>query len=497
MSSFQRRFGLLFLLSASGYLLSFGNQLVVSFYFGTSQALDSYLALLAIANLLVFYVQPLREALVLPVYAATCADREHASALFSAGLAAQSLMALASMALFLLAPTSVLARLGVSELISAGLWLGLLPYFLLFGLAETCNGLLLSFNRVVYQSVARLTSAIIGLTCLWLLAGRIGVLALVLSLLITQLVTLLVSVIGLKKEGMRLVWRGFTPLWRESRFRSVFSSLLFIYMLAQMYVVCERTIMMGMMPGLVASYQYSVSLVNVLISVLSFPLANLLWSRFLVQCEGDGVDAMLHAAARVVAPLTLVLLACGAFAECFASEIVQLLFARGSFDAASVAHTSEALKATVFAAVPVSLFTIFGKVLLSQGRARAMAAAGAAIALSGMAVVLLARELGSVALVQWHWAIGNSFGLCVMLFSLLRLTTQPAHNVRVALVWLLRATVVVLLAVWVTPPVADHSSVLGVLTGLIFSFALYGASILVLAKLAGILDLRQIMGLQR
>jgi len=45
---------------------------------------------------------------------------------------------------------------------------------------------------------------------------------------------------------------------------------------------------------------------------------------------------------------------------------------------------------------------------------------GASIALSGVAMVLLAGELGSVALVQWHWTIGNTVGLFVVLFMLLR-----------------------------------------------------------------------------
>jgi len=61
----------------------------------------------------------------------------------------------------------------------------------------------------------------------------------VLSLLIAQIVTLLVSIVGLQREGMRWVWRGIDALWKESRFRSVFSALLFAYLLAQVYVVCE------------------------------------------------------------------------------------------------------------------------------------------------------------------------------------------------------------------------------------------------------------------
>ena len=498
MSSFQKRFGLLFILSAAGYLVSFGNQLVVSFHFGTSRALDSYWALLGLANFLVFYVQPLREALVPPVFAASADDRERACALFSAGLVAQFVLSLCSVAaLLLLAPTGVMARVGVEEQVSASLRAGFLPYFLLYALAETCNGLLLSFNRVVYQAVARLVSALIGFACLWLLGGSIGVLALVLSLLITQLATLLVSIVGLKKEGMRWAWRGFSPLGQDSRFRAVFFALLLTYLLAQLYVVCERVVMLNMMPGLVAAYQYSVSLVNVLISLLAFPLANLLWPRFLVQVQQGGTDVMLHTAARVVAPLTLVLMACCAFAERFSPEIVQLLFGRGSFDATATMQTSQALRATVFAAIPISLFTILAKILFSQGRGRAIAAGGVSIALSGSGVVLLARWLGSVTLVQWHWAISNTMGLLVILFMLLRRTPHPAQFIRRAFSWLLRACIVILSPLAVTPSVVSVSGAWNLMAGLTLSLGIFGVGVIALASLVRVVDFRQVLEQRR
>lgn len=496
MSSFQKRFGWLFLLSSAGFLLSFGNQLVVSFHFGTSVELDAYWALFATINLLLFYVQPLREALVPLVFTAANADRDHASALFSAGLAAQAVLALASMALLVLlvlAPVGALSYFGVHEAELGRLLFGFLPFFVLYALAETCNGLLLSFNRVVYQAVARLVAALIGLACLWLLAGRIGVLALVLGLLITQVVMLLASIIGLKRERMRWTWRGFAPLWQEPRFRSVVSALLVSYLLAQVYVVIERLTMVGLQQGLVASYQYSVALVNVLISLLAYPLANLLWPRFLAQASYEGAEEMLHTTARVVAPLTLILLACCSFTVRFSLEIVQLLFARGSFDAASVALTSQALRATVFAALSISLFTIFSRILVAQGRGRAIAASSISIALSGSGVVLLAGWLRNVTLLQWHWAIGNTVGLCVIIVLLLRPVAQPAQYVRAALVFLLRASSAVFLALWATSSVVSLGNTWGPLAKLALALIAFGASGAVLTGLTGALDFRQMV----
>ena len=489
MRSFQKSFGLLLILSAAGYVLSFGNQLVVSYYFGTSAELDAYWALYAAANFLLFYVQPLREALVPPVFSVVLQDHERASSLFTAGMVLQTLLVSLSISLFLLAPASVLNWFGVHKAESWGLWLGFAPYFVLFALAETCNGLLLSFNRVIYQSVARLLSSVMGLTCLWLLAGHIGVLALVLSLLISQLTILAVSALGLSREGIRLRWQGFAQLWHSPRFKPVFSALLFNYFFAQAYVVCERVAMLGLFPGLVASYQYSVALVNVLISLMAIPLANLLWPKFLSQATGDRVDAMLESSARVVAPMVLVLLGCCTFAERFSVEIVQMLFARGSFDSVSVAQTSQAFGATVFAAIPVSLFTIFSRILYSQGRGRAIAASGISVAIIGSGIVLLAGWLGSVTLVQWHWVVSNAIGLMIILYLLLRRTSDPFKYVRAGWTLTWRAGFAVLVSIWLTPEIGPVHAALDIILGLSLSFAIFCASFIGLLYLMGALYL--------
>ena len=489
MNSFRKSFSTLFIFSAFGFVLSFGNQLVVSYHFGTSAGLDAYWALYAATNLLLFYVQPLREALVLPVFTTFAQNRERASTLFTAGLTLQLLLASVSISLFLLTPAPMLNLFGAHQIDSLNFLWGFLPFFVLHATAETCNGLLLSFNRAIYQSVARLLSSVMGLTCLWLLAAHIGVLALIFSLLISQFTILAVSALGLYREGIRLRWRGFGQLWLESRFKSVFSALLLNCFFAQAYVVCERVTMLDLLPGLVASYQYSVALVNVLISLMAIPLANLLWPKFLAQATQEGVEAMLDSSSRVVAPMVLVLLGCCTFAERFSVEIVQLLFSRGSFDSVSVSQTSQALGATVFAAIPASLFTIFSRILYSQGRGRAIAGAGISVAVIGSGTVLLAGWLGSVTLVQWHWIVSNSIGLMIILYLLLRRTSDSIKYLRAgwSLTW--RAGLAVLVSIWLTPEIGPVHAALDIFLGLSLSFAVFCASFIGLLYLMDTLHL--------
>ena len=488
MTGLGRRFGWLVVLSAAGFLLSFGNQLVISFYFGTSPALDAYWALFAAAGFLLFYVHPLREALIPPVFSAMAQDRDRSSALLTAGVAALVLLASASALLLLALPAGLLDWLGIGRSAPGALLTGFVVYCGLFALAETCNGLLLSFNRVVYQAVARLVAAVLSLLCLLMLAGRIGVLALLASLLLAQLVTLLISLVALRREGLRLLWRGFAPLWQESRLLPVFFSLLFSYLLAQAYVVFERVTLLGMAPGLVAAFQYSTTLVNVLISLLAYPLANLLWPRFLGhQARGDS-GAMLDLAGQVAAPLALVLLACCAFVYRFAPEVVGLVFSRGAFGPESVERTVLALRASIFAALPIGMIAIFSRVLLSQGRARAMAVVGTGIALGGSGVIALGAWLGDAWVVQWHWTIGNTVGMILVLLAILRQIAQPGRRVAYSVFWMVRAAGIVGLALWLTP-VFISTGLGGQIMGLVLSFAIFALGVTVLAQLTRLVDL--------
>ena len=451
MSSFQRRFGLLFLLSTSGYLLSFGNQLVISYYFGTSKALDAYWTLLAIANLMAFYVHPLREALVPPLHAATTDDRERASVLFSAGLAVQLVLSLASAILLLIAPSGLLEYIGVEKSLALEAKSWLFIYLLSFGFAEICNGLLISFNQVIYQATARVVSAFIGLVCLGLLSEQLGVLALGISLLTAQLVSLIVSWVGLKEKRIFWVWRGFSPLWRNSQFRSLFGMLLIVYLLAQIYAVFERSIMSAMVPGLLASYQYSTSLVNVLISLIAYPIANLLWPHFLNnEASGMRVNS-LRLVVRMSAFLFYAMMIFCAFIWSNAHEIVFLIYSRGVFDQSSVDSTAEILRATVFTAVPIGVGAILGRWLISQQFAFQQFWVSLFATLSGFLTIFIAYKFNDSQLIVWHWFFASLTGFAVVGLLLIYRGKYSLLELISTSFWILRVGLVVAISIWILP----------------------------------------------
>lgn len=420
MSNFHKRFGQLFILSAIGYLLSFANQLVVSFHLGTSLALDSYWALLAFANLLMFYVQPLREALVPPLYSAAVVDRARARALFSAGVAAQLLLSFCSVLFLLLASVIDLEYIGFEKIKSSLVWICFIAYFGLFGLAEICNGILLSFNRVLYQAASRVISALMSLVFLWFLIDGQGILALWISLLVAQLVNLVFSLIGLKKERINWEWKGFGPLWGDSRFRSIFSTLLLAYLFAQIYTVFERNIMQGMVSGLLASYQYGVLLVNVLTSLVAYPVANLLWAKFLANEKLELKQESFYIVVRVSGLLFFILMIICVFVWCNADKIISLVFGRGRFDENSVMLTAEALRSTIFAAIPIGVGAILGRWLISQKYAYKQFWISSLSTFVGMFVIFVSYLLDGSRLILWHFFLASLSGLMVAGVFLLR-----------------------------------------------------------------------------
>ena len=95
---------------------------------------------------------------------------------------------------------------------------------------------------------------------------------------------------------------------------------------------------------------------------------------------------------------------------------------------------------------------------------------------------------------QWHWVIGNTVGLLVVLLMLLRRVDHPAQYICSAFSWLFRSCVVILLALAVTPSASSASSIWTNISSLALSLVIFGGIVMLLASLARVVDLRQILG---
>jgi hypothetical protein len=123
-----------------------------------------------------------------------------------------------------------------------------------------------------------------------------------------------------------------------------------------------------------------------------------------------------------------------------------------------------------------------------------MAVCGISIALSGSGVVLLAGLLGSVTLLQWHWAVGNTVGLLVIFYALLRNSADPMSHIRAAWALSWRAGIAVLGALWVTPKIGPTNAMEEIFLGLCLSLVIFSGIFSMLAYLMSVLHLSHRLG---
>lgn len=475
MTSFAHRFGIVFGLTAVGYLLSFCSQLLISAYFGTSQTLDAYWAGLAVVNLLCFYANPLREVLIPAMHRGNKDERDEVDRVLSAGLSLFVIAAgIASVVLVVFSDAFVTMMTGsagdtrdtLSRLIP---WL--LPYLWLFTIAETLNTFLISFGRAALQACSRILASFVLIAVIATAGTRMGIPALVLAQVASLVVVGGLSFIALRRMGFRIV-RHRIGVLRGKGIYPRFGALLGAQFLAHIYVVGERWAMIHASIGLVSAFQYSTALVNVLYTLIAVPVSNLLWSRFLgsYQC-GEKAEAGRLAAHGALGIFTLLMLIC-IFAWLRAQDIVYLLFSRGAFDEASVALTTETLRATIFTAIPFGLGTIFSRFLMSFNQARRQAWVSITTTIAGMTVIMLALGFDHRAVI-WHWLAANLVGAAVSGWYYIRETTFTRAQWLQAVRWVVLSGLSAVLAAMLTPTVNFGGGKFGLAMSLAFSGIVY------------------------
>jgi len=488
-SNLKSRFKVLMLLSVAGYGIGFFSHVLIAYHFGTSQALDAYWGGLALVSLLTFYVSPLKESLVPAVHRAQEYGDVQAGRVLSAGLSLLLALTVVSGAV-LLGAVALVARLmmGSDEGVSSAIgdlapWL--LTYMVLLVVAETLNSTLISFNQVLRQAAVRIAAALVLLATITAVGASIGVGGLLLAQIFSMSTLVVASGLALRHLRLRLLARAW-PVLRDSGMVPLFVSLLITYLFAQLYVLAERSAMIHLGNGLVSGFQYSVLLVNVLVGLLGYPLANLLWSKFMARAAAGDDTAAHDLAMRVCGLLFFVLMVVCVFAWVHAREIILLVYSRGAFDEASVRLTTLALRATIFAAIPISLMAVTGRWLISQPGAHRQVWIGMAMTAVGLLVIGGAVLSGSSRWIMLHWLLANLAGMLVSGVIFISATSFSSSQAIASAGWLIRVALVVVTAAWVTPSIDWGESKVAVAAALLAQGALY---LLVVAALTWLLGL--------
>jgi len=476
MSNLKSRFGLLLLLTSAGYLVSFFSQLVIAHHFGTSQALDAYWGGLALVGLFGFYMSPLKEALVPALYRAREQGDAQAGRVLSAGLSLLLALTVLSSAVLWGTAEGFAVMLtgsdgGASSAI-ASLIPWLLPYLYLFVLAETLNTTLVSFNQVLRQAVVRIVTSLVLLATIAAVGTSLGVGGLLLAQILSLTTLVVISGLALRHLRLRPLVRSW-PVLRDSGMVPLFASLLLTCFFAQLYVLAERSAMIHFGTGLVSSFQYSTMLVSVLVSLLAYPLSNLLWSQFLaLSAAGDNLAGQALAVRACGLLFYLLMVAC-TFTWVYARDFIVLIYGRGAFDEASVQLTTTALRATIFAAIPISLMAILGRWLMSLPGAHRQVWIGLATTVVGLLVIGGAVLSGSSRWLLLHWLLANLAGLLVSGALFVSAAGFSLAQAFAAARWLALVAVVAVVAVWVTPSIVLGESKTATAAALLVQGGLY------------------------
>lgn len=427
--------------SSIGFLITFSCQLVISYHFGTSIELDAYWAAFTVMNFLAFPLTPLRDALIPEVHSRIRDGAQAASSYFSQGM---TLIIAISVLGALLGGgfAESLTVLSVSEKqpqvrsLAVELLYWLLPVLALMAVSETLNAILTSYHRVIFQAFARLIGAVTTLVVLWLFVEKLQSRVLPMSMIAAQIVIAFLQIIVLRREGLRyrLVW----PKNLGKRFRSVSTALLVTYAASQAYPVFEKHVLTSLSAGLVSSFQYSVALTNVLVTLVGISLTNVFWPRFLDHASIND-DRRLYVDASIA--IRLILLVMGWLSSLVwvnASVLVELVYARGAFDSAAVAKTADSLRLAVFASVPISVSLLMGRALVSLGAARSVMVVGIVTTSMGCMVLILGRELESPTVALSHWFVANCVGMIAYMLFLAKHCRLSLNQYARALWWLFR-----------------------------------------------------------
>ncbi len=404
-----------------GFVLSLVNQVLFSYYFGTSAELDAYWLALTLVQIATFYMGPAREAIV-PAFSKHLAHKSSDAAdYFSQAFNLFVLVLLASVGLLAFVP-GVLSALVVDNQQKALyervvlVAVSVAPLAVLMPMCELFSNLLTAYHRVLTQSVVRIASGVMLALCLVLFATRWGINAAVAGIVAGQVAACVLLLSALAKAGLRYQWRSLPRV--DMDFLRLAGALLISYGVSQLYILFDRNTLTLFGEGIVSAYQYATTLANAPQMILIASLTTVIWPRALTAARLRQVqltEELVRNALNLLTPaLGLVMI----FGALFAKQIVHVLFFRGAFDERSVTLTSLCFSAAVLALPFVGLSLVVGRVLVSHQAARSLVAVGVGSAVVGVVVIACGRVFHSLEITVLHVPVSALAGAVVSMVAL-------------------------------------------------------------------------------
>lgn len=417
-------------LSTFGYLFTFLNQILISYYYGTSEDIDAYYLVLAVLQMVVFFIGPIRDALIPEFHDLLHRNQDDAFIFFSKIFNLIILVLAVSMVCVLCFPqlfSKMIISNGQMSLQGAfqRLILVMSPFLVLFAITELLNGILISYNNVLIQSTGRVLNAAIVALCICLLSAHYGILAMITGTIAGQIGIVAIQTRKLAKNRFRYRVAAFPGT--EKKFLSLSSAVLFAHMMAQLYMIVEKNTLTHFGKGVVSGYQYGFSLTQVPQMIFITSLSIVIWPLILGSIHDKNMYNMWHQLVSALKLLCVILGYVTTFCVLFSDHLIYLLYYRGAFDIQSLHMTSTCFKVTVLSLLPAGFIALTTRVLISLKAGRSLLVCGISGSTAGIAILIIARlcNLFDVALLH---LLGSTFtGMLITIILLDRMKLPDIH----------------------------------------------------------------------
>jgi|GEM_PF-4242352 len=419
----QKSYFLMSSLAGAGFLLSLLNQILISHYYGTTSAIDSYYLTFSMVQVLTFYLGPMKEALIPEYHRLLSRAPADAHRYFSEKfnlLLVFCGISLLVMLIFRAQIAGVVVSAENPHLTQRlpGMFVLMSPMIFLFPIADIMNTLLAAYRKVLYQNIGRIASVLTIAVFLVSLSERFEITALAIGAMAGQLAIIVLQFVVLRKNGFIYHLRSFPRV--DRRYAMLSGALFFSYAISQIHIVVEKRIFSGFGEGVIAAYQYAFTLTQVpqMIFIASFSLV--IWQNILGSVNSNKLDSMWTELESAIKTLAIILGVVMVFCILYADQIIYVLFFRGAFGMDSITITSRCLAIIMISLVPAGISVMISRSLISMQRGKALSIIGSGYAMSGIACLLIGKSLQNLDMAFSHIVIASLVGSAVSLFFLYR-----------------------------------------------------------------------------
>ena len=408
------------------YPISFFNQLLTSYFFGTDEILDLYWISMSTSILITIHIAPIKEVITKEYFSIRKYNILEANKFLSENILCSLFLSLLIGLILWLFPIyflKIISGATIKNHDQAILMLKLLiVYMVLMSFSEIIGSVLVSLGKVVHQNIGKLIIATFSVIFLLILADIFKEIVLVLGLLVGMIVYLVFQLLELKKLSINLTLFCIPKLDKRilSKFGFLFLATIFGYLLS----LYERNVFSEIANGFISSFQYARSLNDVAQNLFVLALATSLWPDYLESIHQKNVDKVFEISRKKLFFIAITFTFITINFYLLAEHIIYLIYYRGSFDIESLNMTVKSFRGIVLAMLPISMNTIFTRALFSFNAINTISISLILSTFLGFLFLYLGKEHNDIILVSHYLVAFNYFNFIILGFYFLKLVNR-------------------------------------------------------------------------